>query len=394
MDLLLTLSGAAIVLVTIADIFFSVLFPASRRGPVRKPLSAGVWLLFRLIGGILRGPRRRDFLSYGGPVVISATLIGWFLLLNAGFALLFKPALGTAIVASSGPTPTDWAAAFYYAGFNITTLGVGDLAPSTGAYRLLTIAAAATGFAYFSMSITYFLSVYSHLTGRNAYARGLHHLTGRSGDAAALIARLADGEALDGARQHLGSKADYLRQINQSHRFYPVLRHFHYRDRSYALPRILLIALDVATLIRAALDPEHYRRLLRSAELAELTEAAHDLLAGLASDARPPHRLRRRQRTGMIGSKRPGSCSKARGCGCAPIGPQRHRPTRRSGRDGASRCARWQTPCSTSGPRSSTNAPETVRARRRNSSVGPLREKTFAGGVGNRDPLDLRPDSA
>ena len=196
MDFLLTLAGLAILLVTTADIFFNVLFPASGHGPVRKPLSATVWLLFRLLGAILHGRPRRNFLSYSGPMVISATLVGWFLLLNAGFALVFKPALGTAIVADSGPTDTSWAAAFYYSGFNITTLGVGDLTPATGAFRILTVAAAATGFAYFSMSITYFLSVYSHLTGRNAYARGLYHLTGRSGDAAVLIARLAEDETL------------------------------------------------------------------------------------------------------------------------------------------------------------------------------------------------------
>lgn len=65
---------------------------------------------------------------------------------------------------------------------------------------------------------------------------------------------------------------------------------FHYRDPSYALPRLLLIGLDTAALIRSALDQEAYRRLLRSAELAELTEASHDLLAGLVSGrkVRPP----------------------------------------------------------------------------------------------------------
>ncbi|MDT9599386.1 potassium channel family protein [Sphingosinicella rhizophila] len=284
MNLLLTLAGVAIVLVTTADVFFTVLFPASRHGPVRKPLSSAVWLLFRLGGGLLHGRRRRNFLSYSGPVVISATLLGWFLLLNAGFALIFKPALGTAILAGSGPTETSWAAAFYYSGFNITTLGVGDLKPEADAYRLLTVAAAALGFAYFSMSITYFLSVYSHLTGRNAFAQGLHHLTGRSGDAAALIARFAGSGTLDDARQHVSAKADFLRQIHQSHMFYPVLRYFHYRDPSYALPRILLIALDTAALIRSALDPHRYRRLLHSTGIAELIEAADDLLTGLTSD--------------------------------------------------------------------------------------------------------------
>ena len=133
-----------------------------------------------LVGGMTTGQRRRNLLSYSGPVLITVTLSVWFLLLVLGWAMIYQPALGTAIRASSGPTDTGWATAVYYSGFNLTTLGVGDVAANTGAYRLLTVAEAAVGFAFFSMVITYFLSVYSSLTSRNAFAQGLHHLTGKT----------------------------------------------------------------------------------------------------------------------------------------------------------------------------------------------------------------------
>jgi len=169
--------------------------------------------------------------------------------------MVYEPALGTAIRASSGPTDTSWTAAVYYSGFNLTTLGVGDVVAASGPYRLLTIAQAAMGFAFFSMVITYFLSVYSSLSSRNAFAEGLHHLTGKTDDAAELLARLADGDDdLSSARQLLSSKADFLRQMHQTHRSYPVLRHFHHREPYYALPRILLTALDSVALLRSALD--------------------------------------------------------------------------------------------------------------------------------------------
>lgn len=141
------------------------------------------------------------------------------------------------------------------------------------------------GFAFFSMVITYFLSVYSSLTSRNAIAQGLHHLTGKTGDAAEVIARLADGPDLSAAREHLSSKAEFLRQTHQTHRFYPALRHFHYREPHYALPRILLIALDTATLVRSALDRERYARVIHSPALDELFEAATDLMHELVPGA-------------------------------------------------------------------------------------------------------------
>lgn len=285
MAVILSILGTMVVLVTLLDVFLTVLYPASGRGPIRKPLARCVWHGFRLIGGMTTGQRRRDLLSYSGPVVISVTLVAWLVLLVAGWAMIFKPALGSAVQASSGQTDTGWATAFYFSGFNLTTLGVGDVSPRSGLYRLLTITEAAVGFAFFSMVITYFLSVYSNLTSRNAFAQGLHHLTGNTDDAAELLARIADGSDISAARQHLSAKAGFLREIHQTHRFYPVLRYFHYREPYYALPRILLTALDTATLMRSALDRDRYAREIESPAMGELFEAAISLMHGLMPDA-------------------------------------------------------------------------------------------------------------
>lgn len=282
MGLLLQSAGTLVVVLALLDVFFTILFPASGHGPVRKPLAWVLWHGFRLLGELTSGQRRRNLLSYGGPVMFAATSGAWFLLLVIGWAMIFKPALGSAITASSGPTDPGWATAIYYSGFNLTTLGIGNIAANTGLYRLLTIGEAALGAGFFAMAITYFLSVYSELTSRNAFAQGLHYLTGRTGDAAELLARLADGPDLSATREHLWSKAEFLRQVYQTHRFYPVLRFFHYRDVYYALPRILLIALDTVTLLRSGLDRERYARLLQSPALDDLLESAMSLTRELS----------------------------------------------------------------------------------------------------------------
>ncbi|WP_347159839.1 potassium channel family protein [Pontibacter chitinilyticus] len=287
MDVFLQLAGSVLVFIVLLDVFFTVLFPASGHGPIRKPLARWIWHSFRFFGKMTSGQRRRNILSYSGPILITVTLTVWFLLLVIGWAMIFKPALGSGILASSGTTDTGWANAMYYSGFNLTTLGVGDLSPNTDLYRILTVTAAAVGFAFFSMAITYFLSVYSSLTGRNAFAQGLHHLSGNTDDAAELLARLADGADLSEARQHLASKAEFLRQIHQTQRFYPILRYFHYREPYYALPRILLTALDTATLIRSALDQERYARTIHSPDLNTMFDAAMMLMHELTSDAQP-----------------------------------------------------------------------------------------------------------
>lgn len=287
MNVILQIAGSMLVLIVLLDVFFTVLFPASGHGPIRKPLGRWIWHGFRFVGKMTSGQKRRNILSYSGPILITVTLTVWFLLLVIGWAMIFKPALGTGVVASSGTTDTGWANAMYYSGFNLTTLGVGDLSPNTNVYRILTVTAAAVGFAFFSMVITYFLSVYSNLTSRNAFAQGLHQLSGNTDNAAELLARLANGADLSEARQHLSSKAGFLRQIHQAHRFYPVLRYFHYRESFYALPQILLTALDTATLIRSALDKEQYARTIHSPDLNTMFDAAMLLMQELTSDAQP-----------------------------------------------------------------------------------------------------------
>ena len=290
MHLLTQTIGAAIVVLTLLDVFFTILFPASGHGPVRKPLAWAVWCVFHSIGTMTSGQRRRNLLSYSGPVLFTVTFAAWMVLLVIGWAMIYQPAIGTAITASAETTNSSWALAIYYSGFDFTTLGVGDVSPKTGLYRLLTMTEASVGFAFFSMVITYFLSVYSQLTNRNAFAQGLHYLTGQTGEAAELLARLADGPDLARAQQHLSAKAEFLRQTYQTHRFYPILRYFHYREAYYALPRILLIALDTATLVRSGLDSEHYVRLLNSPPLDDLFEAAMCLMRELSGGA-PPQKV-------------------------------------------------------------------------------------------------------
>ena len=57
MDLFLHVAGALIVLVSLHDIFFTVLFPASRRGPIREPLAGP---------GMLSGSSASGLLASGG----------------------------------------------------------------------------------------------------------------------------------------------------------------------------------------------------------------------------------------------------------------------------------------------------------------------------------------
>ena len=150
----LQVAGGAVVLLTLTDVFFTVLFPASGHGPLRRPLSRQVWRLFATVGRRLPRGRRRRFLAYSGPVQISATILTWVTLLVAGWAMVFAPALGESVRASQGPTDTGFGTALYFSGFALTTLGTGDVVATTATYRVMTVAEAALGFSAFTMALT------------------------------------------------------------------------------------------------------------------------------------------------------------------------------------------------------------------------------------------------
>ncbi len=289
--------GALVVLLVLADVFFTVLLPASGRGPIRRPLSTLTWRGFAAVGRRLAVPRRRRLLTYSGPALITVTIATWLLLLVVGWSLVYLPALGGGVVASTGPTDTGWGTALYVSGFSLTTLGTGDVVPTSTPYRLLTVVEAAVGFSVFTMVLTYFLSIYGAITSRKTFGSSLHQQTFGSGSAAELLVGLADDDDLADARQQLSRLAEFLAHTFETHRSYPVLRYFHFRQERYALPRLLLVSLDGATLVRAALDGCRYRSLIRSAAVFGLVTAALQLLEELvpaAAATRPSPEEQRR----------------------------------------------------------------------------------------------------
>lgn len=278
--------GALLVLLVLADVFLTVLFPASGRGPIRRPLSRWTWRLFAVVARRLPMPRRRHLLAYSGPVQVATTVLVWVVLLIVGWAMVFEPTLGGGVVAASGSTDIGWPTALYFSGFSFTTLGNGDVVPVTATYRLLTVAEAAVGFSVVTLALTYFLSVYSAITARKTFASSLYARTYGTGTSARLLVGLAEDGELSGARERLSELAGFLTHTVETHRSYPVLRYFHFRQERYALPQMLLVALDAAALVSSGLDPDRYHGLIGSPAVFELSMAGQELLGELGPHVR------------------------------------------------------------------------------------------------------------
>ena len=277
-------AGVVAVALALADVFYTVLFPGSGRGPVRRPLARALRWTFRRTRRLPPGLRKRT-LAYAGPTEVTATLLSWFVLLLVGWAAIYLPALGGAVTAAQGPTDRSWWTALYFSGYNLTTLGLGDLVATSPGYRLLVVGEAATGFMTFTMAISYFVSVYGTLTGRNAFALALHERSGGTGRGAAIVRALWQ-EGPVAAAVDLAAMASDLRGVVQTHSSYPVLRSFHYQREYDALPRILLTCWETVTLLRTSVDGCHHDRPeLSGSAVAEIEASATTLTERLSGPA-------------------------------------------------------------------------------------------------------------
>jgi len=249
--------GAALEVLFLADIFLTVLYARAGTG---------------LLG------RRGAVLSLGGPLIVISLIGFWSLGLTVGAALVIHPELGTAIRPSSGEASTDFVTALLVAGNSLSIVGGGDYSPHTTGTRLLYLLHSLIGSSVLSLVLSYLVQVYSALRERNALALTVHLMTGSTGEAAQMLARLAPDGDCSNASSELGNLARSLAATKEAHHFYPLLFYFRFEEPLYAVSRFSFVLLDLVTLIETALDQTHCASLVRSGPVTSLRDGTLLLL--------------------------------------------------------------------------------------------------------------------
>lgn len=224
--LLCTVGGLLITSASIFETWMAVLYPRAVNGPI----TTFIYRIYHHMSRQVLGPSSR-LLLFSGPVLIVTQATVWATLLLLGVSLIIWPQLGSGILRSNGTAAeTTFLAAIYYAGFSITTLGVGDLIPQTTFVRIVTITAAAIGFSFFTLVLAYIISVYSALGRRNQFASEIYFRTGRTGDTLAYLQPYLESGDRALLNQDLCDLASKLSDLLESHHFYPALHYFRFRE--------------------------------------------------------------------------------------------------------------------------------------------------------------------
>ena len=153
MTWLKVLLAAAMIAVVLVDAFEVVLLPRRIRHGFRlaRAFFRASWLIGRTAARLLPAGRwRTGFLSTFGPLCLFALVVVWAAGLITGFALLHW-SLGSAISEQGAGFVTY----LYFSGTTFFTLGYGDLVPTGGTDRALSVVEAGLGFVFLAVIVSY-----------------------------------------------------------------------------------------------------------------------------------------------------------------------------------------------------------------------------------------------
>ena len=255
-----TALGTAVLVLTAFDLLKTVL-TVRGGGPVTG--RANAWLWDAALGVHARLDNHRA-LAAVGPVLATLTLVSWLVGLWLGWTLVFCGA-AEAVVAAKDQGPAGLVERVYFAGYTLTTLGLGDFNALGAGWRVATVLTAASGLMLFTMAITYIVPIVDATVTLRQLAT---HIDGLGDDPLDVVARSWDGHpdasggtngapgtGFDPLRTHLTSLTPLVATVRQRYLAYPILHYFHSDDPRMSAP-LRLAALDEAvTLLTHAVEP-------------------------------------------------------------------------------------------------------------------------------------------
>ncbi len=171
-------AGIVLVLLLLRDIFHTLGHPEGQ-GSLSHLVLKTMWRVSQLAGG--RGRLAR----LTGPLALLA-VIGW--------ALLYWPSMPAGFTYASGPVPGNGGGfldSLYLSMVTMSTLGFGDIVPTSAWLRIVTPLEALFGFTLLTVAVSWVLQIYPALNRRRVLAIRLSLLR-RTG----ALTRLQDGDSV------------------------------------------------------------------------------------------------------------------------------------------------------------------------------------------------------
>lgn len=232
-----TAIGALLVLLIMVDAIWTTLTTRGS-GLLAGPLITGLRSITRKL---FHWTGRRNILVQTGTLTIIVLVLFWLSGLWLGWTLIFIGLPGS-VVNDIGMSPENLMGYFYFVGFTLSTLGIGDLRPAGEIARLLTSVAAFNGLILITLMITYAIPLIDGVISRRKLAFQLFLLTENMNRLASKTSDEASFRALESLVLTVSGEIIHCAENRLA---YPVLDYFYSHERGFSLG-LQLAAVDEA----------------------------------------------------------------------------------------------------------------------------------------------------
>lgn len=254
--------GIVVIWVVLLDAFETVVLPRRvlRNFRLTAYFYRRTWIPWRKIASHIKTTsRQQNFLGYYGPVSVILLMAVWAAELILGFALIQYGIGGHEQLSGEKLT---FGKIVYHSGETFFTLGYGDIVPTTGAARALSVFEAGMGFAFLGVVIGYIPIVYQSFSKREIQISMLDARAGSPPSAAELLMRIAGRTEEPGVNQGVMDEVlrDWERwaaELLESQISYPVLTFFRSQHSNQSWLAALTTMLDVSALILTGIEGIH-----------------------------------------------------------------------------------------------------------------------------------------
>jgi hypothetical protein len=250
--LLALAAGLVLIGIALFDAFETIVLPrrVSRRLRLAGIFYRATWQPYSSFARkkLTNGARRETFLSFYGPSSLLLLVGLWAIILILGFAALHWAA-GSAL-SGTGNQP-DVGTDVYFSGTTFFTLGLGDVTPSSGPARFLTVVECGVGFAFLALLIGYLPIVYQMFARRETNVSLLDQRAGSPPSAAELIRRNVEAGDVSELIRLLHEWEVWTSDLLESHLSYPTLAFFRSQHENQSWVGALALILDVSAYVLA-----------------------------------------------------------------------------------------------------------------------------------------------
>ena len=254
--------GVAIIWVVLLDAFETVVLPRRvlRNFKLTAYFYRRIWIPWRKIASSIKPTsRQQNFLGYFGPLSLILLLGFWASGLIFGFALIQYGMGGHEQLSRE---QVNFGKLLYHSGETFFTLGYGDIVPTSGGARALSVIEAGMGFAFLGVVIGYIPVVYSSFSRREVQISMLDARAGSPPSAAELLVRLAGRTEDPGVDQRVLDEVlrgweRWAAELLESQISYPVLTFFRSQHSNQSWLGALTTMLDVSSLVLTGIEGVH-----------------------------------------------------------------------------------------------------------------------------------------